>query len=69
MICGIVTRTTAPAGQGWGAVIVIDDRGSGAAARDAVGWGFGSPTDASTCTPDPAIFPLHLLDADNYVVS
>jgi hypothetical protein len=68
LVGGVVTATSAPAGPGWGAVIVIADDGHGV--RDQVGYGFEPPppTTSVDCTVDPSIFPLAPLEHGNFTV-
>lgn len=68
IVGGIVTATSAPAGPGWGAVIVIADGERGV--RDQVGYGFEPPppTTSTDCSVDPSIFPLAALKHGNFVV-
>ena len=68
LVGGLVTATSAPAGPGWGAVIVIADGGRGV--RDQVGYGFEPPppTTSTDCSVDPSTFPLAALKNGNFVV-
>jgi hypothetical protein len=68
VVGGLVDETTAPAGPGWGAVIVIKD--GSAATRDQVGFGFEPPppTTSTNCSVDPTIFPLAVLEHGNFSI-